>query len=236
MDICVITYRNTPERVARALRPSDRLWSRDNTFANVGFATAANELAAQGTGEIIVFVNPDGDPDAACFGELERCFADPRVVAAEADQGPSWDDEWSAERYTWLSGACLAVRRSAFEQVGGFDTSLFMYAEDMDLSWRLAELGKLVHCDKAIFLHDRGERPFRSMLLESRNSLIVRHRWQRAERALYSELRGAGYALRTGQLRSGLARLLGSGSYLLWRSCHRFSPIHSLVTNSFATK
>ena len=27
----------------------------------------------------------------------------------------------------WLSGACLVVRRDAYEQIGGFDTSYFMY-------------------------------------------------------------------------------------------------------------
>lgn len=39
----------------------------------------------------------------------------------------------------WLSGACLVVRRDAFEQVGGFDTSYFMYFEDVDLGARLSK-------------------------------------------------------------------------------------------------
>src|SRR6185312_1748182 len=36
----------------------------------------------------------------------------------------------------WLSGACLIVRRSAFEEIGGFDSSYFMYFEDVDLGYR----------------------------------------------------------------------------------------------------
>lgn len=34
----------------------------------------------------------------------------------------------------WLSGACLMLNQAALAAVGGFDTSFFMYAEDIELS------------------------------------------------------------------------------------------------------
>ncbi len=41
----------------------------------------------------------------------------------------------------WLSGSCLLVRRKAFEQIGGFDESYFMYFEDVDLGARMQQAG-----------------------------------------------------------------------------------------------
>ncbi|MGA3007569.1 MAG: glycosyltransferase family 2 protein [Opitutaceae bacterium] len=50
--------------------------------------------------------------------------------------------EWGREaRVGWVSGVCVAVRREAYEQSGGFDPEIFMYAEDVDLCRRCAAHG-----------------------------------------------------------------------------------------------
>src|SRR5687768_3751682 len=173
MDVCVVTFRNTADRIRPAIRATDRLWVRDNTVDNIGFAAAANELARCGGAELIAFVNPDGSPQPDCFDILEMAFSDPDVVAAEPSQGDAWSGQPSPERLLWVSGACMVVRRSAFEQIGGFDESLWMYGEDVDLSLRLAELGRLAHCWDAVFVHDRGKKSFRAERLQARNQLVL---------------------------------------------------------------
>lgn len=45
----------------------------------------------------------------------------------------------------WIKGAALAIRRTAFEAVRGFDESYFMYFEDADLCYRLKTAGWEVH-------------------------------------------------------------------------------------------
>jgi hypothetical protein len=40
-----------------------------------------------------------------------------------------------------VNGAFMLMRRSAFEQVGGFDEGYWMYMEDLDISYALAQVG-----------------------------------------------------------------------------------------------
>jgi len=41
----------------------------------------------------------------------------------------------------WLSGACVLVRRTVFDRLGGFDEGYFMYFEDVDLGFRIGKSG-----------------------------------------------------------------------------------------------
>ena len=51
-----------------------------------------------------------------------------------------WDPE-RPRNVDWALGAWLLVRRSAFDAVEGFDPCQWMYAEDLDLCWRLRRAG-----------------------------------------------------------------------------------------------
>ena len=41
----------------------------------------------------------------------------------------------------WVAGTHIVVRRTAWDEVGGFDEGYFMYGEDVDLCWRLWKAG-----------------------------------------------------------------------------------------------
>jgi GT2 family glycosyltransferase len=54
--------------------------------------------------------------------------------------GPGFDPSTRRE-VPWAVGAFLLVRRAAWDQAGGFDDRQWMYAEDLDLGWRLRRAG-----------------------------------------------------------------------------------------------
>jgi N-acetylglucosaminyl-diphospho-decaprenol L-rhamnosyltransferase len=50
----------------------------------------------------------------------------------------------------WVSGACMMVRRAAFDEVGGMDEGFFLYWEDADFCRRLRDRGWSTAYDPAI--------------------------------------------------------------------------------------
>ena len=60
----------------------------------------------------------------------------------------------------WVTGAYLWVRRDAFERLSGFDRDIFMYYEDVDLCYRIREMGlQICFFPGATIMHYRNKAP-----------------------------------------------------------------------------
>ena len=71
----------------------------------------------------------------------------------EEDYG-QYDD--TAEIF-WATGACMFVRANIFHQAGGLDEDFFAHMEEIDLCWRLKNLGyKIMYCPKSTVYHIGG--------------------------------------------------------------------------------
>jgi GT2 family glycosyltransferase len=99
-------------------------------------------------------VNPDGTSQTSCFAfptplqTLLRETSLSRLIrhASQFTYVNSKDESGnSTDRVPWVLGAVLAIRRDAFEAVGGFDESFFMYFEEVDLCYRLDQAGWQTH-------------------------------------------------------------------------------------------
>ncbi len=78
----------------------------------------------------------------------------------------------------WASGACLFIRKSAFDAAQGFDADFFAHQEEIDLCWRLHNLGhQIVFCPKSVVYHVGGatlnDQSAQKTFLNFRNSLFM---------------------------------------------------------------
>jgi N-acetylglucosaminyl-diphospho-decaprenol L-rhamnosyltransferase len=63
-----------------------------------------------------------------------------------------WDPA-RPRRVPWALGAFLLIRRSAWDEVGGFDPEQWMSAEDLDLGWRMREAGWATRYEPSAVVH-----------------------------------------------------------------------------------
>jgi O-antigen biosynthesis protein len=69
----------------------------------------------------------------------------------------SWWDHTDSRKVPAVSGACFMISRKLFDELGGFDTEIEMYFEDIDLFRRVYDKGKYVYyLAEATITHFQG--------------------------------------------------------------------------------
>jgi hypothetical protein len=134
---------------------------------NLGFAVGNNRAVELAQGQLLVFLNPDTivqpgwlepllddleqDPSIGMVtsklllkdGRINACGNDIHLTGLTLCRGMGRPDTEYTEQseISAVSGAAFVMRRDFFSKLGGFDEDMFLYMEDIDLSWRVQLAG-----------------------------------------------------------------------------------------------
>lgn len=110
-----------------------------------------------------LLLNPDGSLQTSAYPmlglgkELWRMFHLDRALRLASYPLEAWSED-GPRRVGVAQGACLALRREALDGVGLLDERYFMYTEEVDLCYRLAQAGWGVYwVPQARVLHFGGQ-------------------------------------------------------------------------------
>mgnify|MGYP001223981429 CR=1 FL=1 len=170
---------------------------------NLGFAAGCNTGAKQATEDILVFLNNDcrvrEDWLLPLRFDLERddvgavspllVYPDGRIqcwgVSVDFNRPLAAEARNNTHQYgriDALTAACTAMRRTVFDQVGGFDEGYWNGYEDVDLSLKIRELGlQLVVDPRSEVVHYESQSDPQERFSKVReNVLRLRERWDPA--------------------------------------------------------
>ncbi|NCO32244.1 MAG: hypothetical protein AUJ92_19630 [Armatimonadetes bacterium CG2_30_59_28] len=153
---------------------------------NVGFAAANNIGAGRARGQLLLLLNSDAQLTMGAVKELVAFMERQPAAGVSGPRLTYPDGAWQPNGlafptfWSWLaevsgltsqsspkrlvptpvdvvSGACMMVRRAAWEALGGFDDGFFFYWEDYDLCRRIWAHGwEVWYCPQAHIVHLAG--------------------------------------------------------------------------------
>lgn len=132
---------------------------------NKGFGYGNNLAAKLGDSPYIFIFNIDTEVNKDTFKLLEQKIKESDdsfgmwELAQRPYEHPKYFDPITGET-SWASGACMVVKRDVFEKLGGFDENIFMYCEDVEISWNFRKHGyKIKYLYDVPITHYSYEKP-----------------------------------------------------------------------------
>ncbi|MCP4536815.1 MAG: glycosyltransferase family 2 protein [Chloroflexi bacterium] len=176
---------------------------------NRGFAAACNQGADIAVGRVLVFLNQDTHVEPGWLSSLARgldgeeiglttskillmsqperihlCGQDVHYTGLVFGRGFLFlaDDMNTPKAVAAVSGASFAVRRQVWEELGGFDETLYMYYEETDLSWRAQLVDyKCLYTPGSVVFHDyhlSRPNPYTLYYSNRNRSLLLLKNWK----------------------------------------------------------
>ena len=165
---------------------------------NKGFGIGNNRAAKVGNSEYILILNTETEVYEDTFKKLEEEIKKSKEEEAVFElkqtpyEHPKYYDPLTG--YTsWSSGACMVVKRDIFSKIHGFDKNLFMYCEDVEISWRIRQLGyKLKYLWNVPIIHYSYTEPYQfketQFVFGYINNLYLRCKYGSLKNALKGQL------------------------------------------------
>jgi GT2 family glycosyltransferase len=139
----------------------------------------SDEKIAAAAPKLLAYANKDTFEHAGAAGGFIDAYGYPfcrgrMFYEVEKDHGQY---QQSGEVF-WASGASLFIKKKYWDLAGGFDEYFFAHMEEIDLCWRLKNMGyKVMYCAESTVYHVGGgtlntENPFKTYL-NFRNNLLL---------------------------------------------------------------
>ena len=127
---------------------------------NLGFGVANNKAVKYTTAEYLFFLNIDCEIYSDTLSKIENSILNNKdnnigiyELKQEPYEHPKYYDPINGET-KWASGACMIMKSKLFKKIGGFDKKIFLYCEDVEISFKVRKLGyKIIYLNNVSIIH-----------------------------------------------------------------------------------